>query len=155
MPQAVSLQPLTAEGRVQSQVSECEIFGKKKKCTGTGFSPTNSVFLCQYHFTYVPYSSSTRFSYQKDKWAKPGNLPKGRSPPPERNREALDRKVFHLFRLDMAIYTSTRNKFRFRSRLTALSCNTSIAIDLTMAATLLHIQKIPCSNLDSYSGQKA
>jgi hypothetical protein len=24
-----------------------------------------------------------------------------------------------------------------------------------MAATLLHIQKIPCSNLDSYSGQKA
>jgi hypothetical protein len=39
-------------------------------------SPNNSGFPCQYHSTNAPYSfSSTCCSYQKDKWAKPGNLP--------------------------------------------------------------------------------
>ena len=47
---------------------------------------------------------------------------------PPGNRRALDRKVLHLFRLDMVNYTSSRNKFRFRSRLTALPRSMSIPI---------------------------
>lgn len=46
------------------------------EATETGFSASNSVAPCQYHSTSAVYSySCTYFSYQKDRWAKPGNLP--------------------------------------------------------------------------------
>jgi hypothetical protein len=42
----------------------------------TRISLSTSVFPCHYHSTIAPYSSSpTCCSYQKDKWAKIGNLP--------------------------------------------------------------------------------
>ena len=42
---------------------------------GQVFYLSTLVFPCQYHSTNSPYSSSsTRCSYQKDKWDKPGNL---------------------------------------------------------------------------------
>jgi hypothetical protein len=42
-----------------------------------GFAPSNSVFPSQYHPTTDPYSSSTtRYSYNKDKRARPGKLKK-------------------------------------------------------------------------------
>jgi hypothetical protein len=43
MDQAVSLRPLTAEARVQFQVSRFEICGRQS-ATGTGFYPSTSVF---------------------------------------------------------------------------------------------------------------
>ena len=43
--------------------------------TGTGFSPSTSASPCHYHST----SASTCCSYQKDKRAKPGNLPKSKA----------------------------------------------------------------------------
>jgi hypothetical protein len=47
---AVSRQPLTAEARVRARVNLCGICGGQSG-TGTGFSPSSSVFLCQYHST--------------------------------------------------------------------------------------------------------
>jgi hypothetical protein len=48
-----------------------------KVALGQVFSPSTSIYPCQYHSTYSLYSSiSTCCSYQKDKRAKPGNLPK-------------------------------------------------------------------------------
>jgi hypothetical protein len=45
--------------------------------TVAGFSPSTSVLPCQYYSTNAPCSSSsTCRSYQRDKWGKPGNLPK-------------------------------------------------------------------------------
>jgi len=44
--------------------------------TTNAFCPSTSVFLCQNHSTNCQCSSSTRCSYQKDKRAKLGNLPK-------------------------------------------------------------------------------
>ena len=65
-----------AEAQVRSKVSPCEICGGQS-VTGRCFSPSASVFPCQYHSTNAPYSvSSTCCFYQKDKRAKPGNLPK-------------------------------------------------------------------------------
>jgi hypothetical protein len=47
-----------------------------KVAQGQVFSPSISVFFCLYHSTNAPYSSSsTRSTYLKDKWAKPGNTP--------------------------------------------------------------------------------
>jgi hypothetical protein len=74
MAQVVCRRPLKAKVRIRSQISPCEIYGGHSG-TGTGFSPSASIFPCHYHFTNIPYSS-TCGSYRKDKRAKPGNLPK-------------------------------------------------------------------------------
>jgi hypothetical protein len=50
MAQAVSRRPLTAETRVRSRVGSCGICGGQSG-TGTGFSLSTSVFLCQFYFT--------------------------------------------------------------------------------------------------------
>ena len=64
------------EADVQSQASPCGIYGGRSG-TETGPSPSNSVFLCQYHSRISPYLSSSTFcSYEKDKRTKPGNVPK-------------------------------------------------------------------------------
>jgi hypothetical protein len=53
MAQAVSRRPLTSEARFRSRVCPCGIFGGQRG-TGTGFSPSTSVFPCQYHSTGAP-----------------------------------------------------------------------------------------------------
>jgi hypothetical protein len=53
MAQVVSRRPPTAEARVQSRVSLCGIFGGQSG-TGTGFSPSSSVFPCPFHSTGAP-----------------------------------------------------------------------------------------------------
>jgi hypothetical protein len=50
---AVSRRPRTAEAWVRSRVSPCGICGVQSG-TGTGFSPSSSVFPCQFHSTGVP-----------------------------------------------------------------------------------------------------
>jgi hypothetical protein len=53
MAQAVSRRPLTAEARVRSRVSLCGICGGQSD-TGTGFSPSTSVFPSQFYSTGAP-----------------------------------------------------------------------------------------------------
>jgi hypothetical protein len=53
MAQAVSRRPVTAEDRVRSWVSPCGICGRQSG-TGTRFSPSVSVFPCQFHSTGAP-----------------------------------------------------------------------------------------------------
>jgi hypothetical protein len=53
MAQAVSRRPLTAEARVRSRVSPCGIF-RGQSGTGSGFSPSTSVFPWQFHSTGAP-----------------------------------------------------------------------------------------------------
>ena len=55
-----------------------------------GFSPSVSMVPSQHLFISAPYSSSC---YQRDKWEKPGNLPKISLG----NRGASERNVLHLF----------------------------------------------------------
>jgi hypothetical protein len=50
MAQVVSRRPLTAEARVRARVNPYGICGGQNN-TGTGFSPSSSVFPCQYHAT--------------------------------------------------------------------------------------------------------
>jgi hypothetical protein len=52
MAQAVSRRPLIAEARVRAQINLCGICGGQID-TGTGFSPSSSVFPCLYHSTFV------------------------------------------------------------------------------------------------------
>jgi hypothetical protein len=52
MAQAVSRRPLTAEYRVRARVNPCGICDGQSG-NATGFSPTSSVFPCQYHSTVV------------------------------------------------------------------------------------------------------
>jgi hypothetical protein len=53
MAQAVSRRPPTAEARVRSRLSLCGICGGQSG-TGAGFSPSTSVFPCQFHSTGAP-----------------------------------------------------------------------------------------------------
>ena len=55
MAQGVIQWPLTEVTQVWSQATPCGICGIESH-RGTGFSPTNSVFPCQYHSTIAPYS---------------------------------------------------------------------------------------------------
>jgi hypothetical protein len=50
MAQVVSRRPLPTEARVRPWVNPCGICGGQNG-TGTGFSPSSSVFRCQYHST--------------------------------------------------------------------------------------------------------
>jgi hypothetical protein len=53
MAQSVIRRPPTAEAQVRSWVSPCGIWGGQSG-TGTGFSPSTSVFPYQFHSTGVP-----------------------------------------------------------------------------------------------------
>jgi hypothetical protein len=53
MAQAVSCRPTTAEARVRSGVNSYGICGGRSG-TGTGFSPSTSIFTCQFHSTGAP-----------------------------------------------------------------------------------------------------
>ena len=76
MDQAVNRQSVSVEAWLRSQSSPCEIFGWQSG-SGRRFSPSTWVFSCQYNSTNAQYSSSSTFcSFQKNKRAKPGKLPK-------------------------------------------------------------------------------
>jgi hypothetical protein len=59
MAQAASRRPLTTEARVRSRVSPCRICGGQSG-TGTGFSPSTSVFRCQFHSNGAPLQRKTK-----------------------------------------------------------------------------------------------
>jgi hypothetical protein len=59
MAEAISRRPFTAEARVRSRYSQCGIFGEQSD-TGTDFSPSTSVFPCQFHSTGAPLKWKSR-----------------------------------------------------------------------------------------------
>jgi hypothetical protein len=59
MTQAVSRRPLTVEAWARSRVSPCGICDGQSD-TGTGFSPSTSVFPCQFHSTDAPLQGKTK-----------------------------------------------------------------------------------------------
>jgi len=70
---------LTRDARVRSQFSSSEICSGRWG-NGTGFFPTTSALPCQYHSTDAPFwSSAIGCSYQIDKQANSGNIPKSSS----------------------------------------------------------------------------
>ena len=72
------------------RASSFEIFGGQSG-TESDFSPSTSIFPCRYHFTIAPHSSSsTCCCYKKDKWTKPGNIPKSNP-----LSEIVCKKYFH------------------------------------------------------------
>jgi hypothetical protein len=75
MAQAVIRRSLTTEAWVRSQVSACDICGGQSG-TGSGFSPSTSIFHCQYYSTKATNSSSSTCCSYQDKRAKPGNTAK-------------------------------------------------------------------------------
>ena len=95
MAQTVNGRVVTAEARIQSQASPCNIYGGQSG-TGTGFSPTTSVFPCQYHSTSTPYTYSSARSFltqgQTGESWEPSNKLCSFG-----NRGALDRQVLPLF----------------------------------------------------------
>jgi hypothetical protein len=77
MAQTVIHRILTAETRVKSRVSACEVRSGRSG-TGTGFYPSISRFPCQHHSTNAPnLSLSTCRSFRTDRRVKPKSLPKG------------------------------------------------------------------------------
>jgi hypothetical protein len=96
MAQAVIHRTLTAETRVQSQVSACEVRSGQSG-NWAGFSPSISCFPCQHHSTNAPYlSSSTCRCFRTDRREKPESLPKRQCS--FENRGALDGEVLEIFR---------------------------------------------------------
>ena len=96
MAQTVIHRTLTAETRIQSQVSACEVRSGQNGA-GTGFSPSISHFPCQHHSTNAPYlSSSTCRCFRTDRRVKPDNLPNRQCS--FENRGAMDAEVLELFR---------------------------------------------------------
>jgi hypothetical protein len=59
MAQAVSRRSLTAEARIRSRVNPGGICGGESG-TGTGVSPSTSVFACQFHSTGAPLHGKTK-----------------------------------------------------------------------------------------------
>jgi hypothetical protein len=59
MAQVISRRPLIVEARVRSRINPCGICGGQNG-TGTGFSPSTSVFHCQFHSTGAPLLGKTK-----------------------------------------------------------------------------------------------
>jgi hypothetical protein len=59
MAQAVSRRPLNAEARFRSRVIPCGIW-RGQSGTGTGFTPSTSVFPCKFHSTITPLDGKTK-----------------------------------------------------------------------------------------------
>jgi hypothetical protein len=59
MAQALSRRPLTAEVRIRSRAIPCGICGGQSG-SGTGFSPSTSIFSCQFHSNGAPLQGKTK-----------------------------------------------------------------------------------------------
>ena len=94
--QAVSGPPRAVEIRVAPQASPLGIW--YTQWYREVFSPSTSVFNCQYHSTIAPYSSGSQYyTYQKHKWAEPRKIPllsslQGRRWAPFRDRKLITNK---------------------------------------------------------------